>query len=145
MNKGTYSPLIQLLWHIRAVWLTQNGKFGNRCCLRFYRRRNGHDPVIGRSERSSMACFINSRMVAIGKTYPKTSLPTRRSIGTTSSGGQQAQSRNWWVLYMNKCGNRLKKAQVDNVNHHWLSSCEEHLQCQCRLKGVLFLQSDQWH
>ena len=30
----------------------QNGKFLNRCCLRYYLRRSGHDLAIGQSERS---------------------------------------------------------------------------------------------
>lgn len=48
-----------------------------------------------------------------------------RLLALAFSGVKRAQSRHSWVIYMNKCGNKWKKSQMDNIDHHWL-----HLQCR---------------
>ena len=66
-------------------------------------------------------------MVAIGKIYQKTYHPTQLYIGITSSGGQKEWLKNWWVSYILKYERRLKKTEVDYVNHYWLTSREKYL------------------
>lgn len=68
-----------------------------------------------------------------------------RLLARAFNGEQQEWLSNWWILYMDKCVNRLKKSQVDNADHHWLPSCQKYLQCRCWLEGVLFLQIDEWN
>ncbi len=81
----------------------------------------------------------------LGRLAQRFSSLFNRKNGTTNNGEQQEWLSNWWILYMDKCVNRLKKSQVDNADHHWLPSCQKYLQCRCWLEGVLFLQIDEWN
>ena len=124
----------------------QNGKFLNLCCSRYYLRSSEHDLQAGQNERLLMESSINSRMVATGKTCPSYFPPySTVRMARAFNGEQQEWLSNWWILYMDKCVNRLKKSQVDNADHHWLPSCQKYLQCRCWLERVLFLQIDEWN
>lgn len=75
--------------HIPATSLMKNGTSSNLGCSKSFLQRNGHALSSGAIGISSMASSIASRMDAIGKTYPKTSHPTRPSTGITNSGKMQ--------------------------------------------------------
>ncbi len=74
-----------------------------------------------------MASSINSRMAVIGETCPRTCLPIQQSIGITNNGETLECHPKLMDALHGQVRQQVKKSQMDNLDHHRLSSREKYL------------------